>query len=89
MDSNEKVLLMQVRKMWLLDCGFERAATEEIIYVDSLDEFMQENKDRCMLIYADRDDESLLEQGLVVTVLDSGDSYRKMVPDVPLVVGEE
>ena len=75
--------------MWLLDCGFDRAETEEIVYIGSLDEFMQENKDRCKLIYANSDDESLLEQGLVVTDLDSRDTYQKMVPDVPLVIGDE
>ena len=75
--------------MWLLDCGFDRAETEEIVYIGSLDEFMQENKDRCKLIYANSDDESLLEHGLVVTDLDSRDTYQKMVPDVPLVIGDE
>ena len=47
--------------MWLLDCGFERASQDEIIYVNSIETFMHENRDRCKLIYANKDDESLLE----------------------------
>ena len=90
MKSNEEILLMQVHKMWLLDCGFRNSCLDdEIIYVDSLEEFMRENSDCCKLIYADENDESLHEQRLVAVDVNSSAVYGNMVIDNPLVVSEE